>query len=51
MWKVERDKVVVCRQVVAPYIVGTYRWRWVAVVVAWALAHGWWGCYVSEADE
>jgi len=48
MWRVTRDKVVIGQQVVAPYTVGTYRFRLFALCVAWLYAHGWWGCYVDR---
>lgn len=47
-WVVERDKVVRCRLVVSRYEVGQYRWRWVAMAVAWWTAYGYWACYVRE---
>lgn len=49
MWKVERARVVRHRQVVAPYTVGVYKWRWAAVCVAWLLASDYWECHVSPA--
>lgn len=47
MWMVKRDKVARCRQITAPYVVGVYRYRVFAIAVAWMLAYGYWGCYVS----
>lgn len=48
-WIVERDKVVIGIERVPLHEIGRYRWRLVAMLVAWVYAHGWWGCYVSEA--
>jgi hypothetical protein len=48
MWKVERNKVVMFRETVPLEIVGVYRWRWLAILVAWFYAHGWWACFVNE---
>lgn len=50
-WIVERDKVVIGIERVPLHEIGRYRWRWMAMVVAWVYAHGWWGCYVREATS
>ena len=47
-WVVERDKVVIGVERVPLHEIGRYRWRWMAIIVAWVYAHGWWGCYVRE---
>lgn len=48
MWIVERDKAIAMRTLVQRHEVGRYRWRWIAIIVAWANTHGHWSCYIRK---